>query len=548
MKKSFSLFLLFFILQTGITSAQEFARGADIGWLSEMENSGKVFLNDNGEEQDVLDILADHCINSIRLRVWVNPENGWSAQQDVINLATRAKNKGFRIMIDFHYSDNWADPGKQFKPQAWESYSTDELNQAVYNHTFDVLTAIKNAGITPEWVQIGNETNDGMLWEDGRASVGNGMANYASFVSNGNNAAKTVFPNIITIVHVANGFDNGLFTWNIGGLISNGAQFDAIGMSLYPDPDEWETMTSECLTNMQDMVNRYNKKVVISEIGMSWTAENEAKAFVEDIIAKNMSLPNNMGLGVFWWEPQTFDWRGYDKGAWNTNGRPTIALDGFLTNCNPQITDCNGDIDGSAYVDDCGTCVSGNTNIDACSPVNVTFKVNMASVDASQGVYITGTMLDWQITAMNNEGNNIYSYTLQMNPSDTGAYYFLNANNWENREIVPLQCVQYWDSDRGFTVPDYDITYNHNWESCDVITATTVRETQFNISPNPFHSNLRLSASSEVLYSILNTHGERIANGSCITDCNIGENLAKGIYFLKLQTEESTFIQKIVKD
>jgi len=469
MPVKYILVVLWLVVFSVQSFSQKFARGADIGWLSEMEDVGRTFYNDNGTEQDVLDILSEHCINSIRLRVWVDPENGgdYCGKADVLAQAKRASDKGFRIMIDFHYSDNWADPGKQYKPASWGTYNTSQLTQAVYDHTYDVLNELKKIGVAPEWVQIGNETNNGMLWDDGRASQH--MNNYAAFVSSGNKAAKAVFPNSITIVHVANGWDNDLFRWNIGGLLSNGAQFDAIGMSLYPDPDDWRTMTANCLSNMHDMVSRYNKPIVISEIGMSWSYETEAKAFVEDIIEKNQSL-GAKGLGVFWWEPQSYDWNGYDKGAWNpTSKRPTVALDGFMTNC--ANTDCNGVENGTAFIDDCGACVEGNTGLSACAPVEVNFTVDMTGADVSNGVYITGDMTatggNWSIVPLNQIKPNIYATSFSLYPETQGGYYFLNADDWNARETVPAECIGYYTADRGYRIPTADTTFFSVWSSCE---------------------------------------------------------------------------------
>jgi arabinogalactan endo-1,4-beta-galactosidase len=309
-----------------------FANGADTGWLSQMESTGKIFYNDAGTQQDCLQILKDHCINSIRLRVWVNPAGGWCGQTDVVNMAVRAKNMGFRIMIDFHYSDSWADPGQQTIPVAWAGYTHAQLVTAVYNHTYTVLSALSAAGVTPEWVQVGNETNNGMLWEDGRASVN--MANFAQLIASGYDAVKAVFSSAKVIVHISNGFDNALFRWIFDGLKNNGGKWDVIGMSLYPDPATWATLTAQCLTNMNDMIARYpGKEVMISEIGMDFTQATASHEFIVDIINKVKSLPDNKGLGVFYWEPECYNWQGYGKGAFDNTGKPTIAMDAFAENC-----------------------------------------------------------------------------------------------------------------------------------------------------------------------------------------------------------------------
>lgn len=169
-------------------AAPVFAKGADVSWLSEMEYYKWPFYNQNGAKQDLLHILKDHGINSIRLRVWVNPSINFSNKADVVKQAVRAKNMGFRIMIDFHYSDKWADPGQQSKPKAWENKSFNDLMKAVYDHTYDVMNALKSNGVYPEWVQVGNETNDGMLWEDGRASAN--MKQFAWLINSGYDAVK----------------------------------------------------------------------------------------------------------------------------------------------------------------------------------------------------------------------------------------------------------------------------------------------------------------------------------------------------------------------
>jgi arabinogalactan endo-1,4-beta-galactosidase len=306
-----------------------FAKGADIGWLSEMEAAGVKFYLTNGTEADCITVLKSKGINSLRFRVWVDPVGGWCGQADVVKMAVRAKNAGMRVMIDFHYSDFWADPGKQNKPKAWLTYNALELNQAVYTHTKTVLTALLNAGVVPAWVQIGNETNDGMLWEEGRASKN--MAQFAAMVSAGSKAVRETSAASKVIVHISNGYDNAMFRWMFDGLTANKVDYDIIAMSLYPTTTNWSTLTMQCLNNMNDMVARYNKDIMISEIGMDVTAAATCKSFIQDMIAKTKSLANQRGLGVFYWEPQCYNsWKGYTLGAFDNTGKPTAAMDGFM--------------------------------------------------------------------------------------------------------------------------------------------------------------------------------------------------------------------------
>lgn len=309
-------------------SASSFAKGADISWITEMESAGRKFYNSNGTQQDIMQILKDLGMNTIRLRVWVNPADGWNGKADVIAKAVRAKNMGMRIMIDFHYSDFWADPGKQTKPAAWAAQDLNGLKTSLANHTIDILNALKAAGVTPEWVQVGNETNDGMLWPDGKASVN--MSNFAQLFIAGYDAVKTVFPSAKVIAHVSNGWDNNLFRWLLDGLKNNGAKWDVIGMSLYPTTANWQTLNNQCLANMNDMIARYNTPVMIVEIGMSWDQPAAAKAFMQDLIQKTKSISGEKGLGVLYWEPQSYGgWKGYTLGAFDNAGKPTDALSAF---------------------------------------------------------------------------------------------------------------------------------------------------------------------------------------------------------------------------
>jgi arabinogalactan endo-1,4-beta-galactosidase len=310
-------------------AATAFAKGADVSWLSEMEYYNWAFYNDAGTKQDALQILKDHGINSIRLRVWVNPSINFSNKADVVKQAVRAKNMGFRIMIDFHYSDVWADPANQTKPAAWKSKDFNGLKQAVYDHTYDVLNTLKSQGVTPEWVQVGNETNDGMLWEDGRASKS--MSNFAQLINSGYDAVKKVNSGTKVIVHLSNGYDNSLFRWMFDGLKANGAKYDVIGMSLYPDKSNWQTLNQQTLNNMNDMVSRYGKEVMISEVGMDASDPTTSKAFLSDILNKTRAVSGGKGLGVFYWEPEQYGtWYAYTKGAFDSKGKVTIALDAFL--------------------------------------------------------------------------------------------------------------------------------------------------------------------------------------------------------------------------
>jgi arabinogalactan endo-1,4-beta-galactosidase len=310
---------------TGTSGTTSFANGADVSWVTQMEASGYAFYDSTGAKKDLFAILGGLGINAIRLRVWVNPTDGWCNTTDVLAKAQRAKAAGMSVMIDFHYSDTWADPGHQTVPAAWTNLGFSDLATQTYNYTVGVLDTLKAGGITPTWVQVGNETSNGMLWPDGEASLN--MADFAALVNAGYTATKAVFPNCKVIVHLANGYDNSTYRWLFDGLQAGNATWDIIGMSLYPTTSNYATLDAQCLANMQDMISRYGKPVMVCEVGMEADAPTTTEAFLRDVIAKTKSVS---GLGVFYWEPECYNWQGYGLGAFGSNGEPTAALNAFL--------------------------------------------------------------------------------------------------------------------------------------------------------------------------------------------------------------------------
>ena len=211
-----------------------FAKGADVSWLTQMESEGLTFKNKKGATTECMKLLKEDCgVNAIRLRVWVNPVEGWNNIYDVLVKARRADALGLRLMIDFHFSDTWADPGQQAIPAAWTGYSLSQTKTAVASHVKEMLTLLKKFDIEPEWVQIGNETRLGMLWPLGHLDTNNG-ANYAELTNAGYDAVKAIFPDAKVIVHVDCGNELWLYTNLFDKLKAQGGKYDMRGMSLYP--------------------------------------------------------------------------------------------------------------------------------------------------------------------------------------------------------------------------------------------------------------------------------------------------------------------------
>lgn len=330
--------LLLFISSTTIALAQKkntsaFAKGADVSWLPQMEATGYRFYDTDGKEKDCLQLLKERGMNTIRLRVFVNPSqdkaSGHCSKEETVAMALRAQKAKMRIMIDFHYSDTWADPAKQAKPAAWANLSFDALQKKVYEHTFDVLTALKKAGITPEWVQVGNEIPGGMLWPDGST---NNWAQLAQLLNKGYEATKAVNAKIKVIVHVDEGNNNEKFRWFFDKATEHQVKYDVIGLSYYPfwiKKDYSETI-ADLQNNLNDMVSRYQKEVMVVEVGGVDEQVQNTKELLAATIKAVRAVPNNKGLGVLYWEPQgAKSWSGYGLSAWQPNGKPSPALDAF---------------------------------------------------------------------------------------------------------------------------------------------------------------------------------------------------------------------------
>jgi arabinogalactan endo-1,4-beta-galactosidase len=344
-----------------------FAKGADVSHLLQLEDFGGTFFDD-GVQKDLLQILKDHGVDSIRIKVWNDPGNpccfpadqsdpaGYNNPAHVTQLAVRAHNMGFRIMIDFHYSDWWADPGKQYMPHEWEGQSITQLQSSLYNFTFDTLMTLKNNGVTPEWVQVGNEITGGMMWPV--ASTDN-WDNLAALLKEGYNATKAVDPSIQVILHYDNGGNNSGAVWWYDSAQSRGVQWDIIGLSFYPN---WHGSLGSVDFNMDNLSARYGKDVMIVETAYPWTSQNGdaepnaytdtgpvsypmsptgQRQFLDDLVNRIKAVPNGRGKGFFYWEPEFIpvEGAGWQYGAgdgWDNatlfdfNGNALSSLDAYL--------------------------------------------------------------------------------------------------------------------------------------------------------------------------------------------------------------------------
>lgn len=332
----------------------DFIMGADVSMLKQIEDNGGKFY-DSGVETDCLTILKEHGVNWTRLRLWNDPTDeqgkylggGNNDLESTVAMAARAKGMGFKFLLDLHYSDWWADPGKQTMPKAWVGLNSGDLEKAVYKYTADVIQRLVTADAMPDMVQIGNEVNGGMLWPTGKTwkegnEIVGGYDGFADLLKMGIQAVRDTDPNngdsqkrAKIVIHLANGGDNKLYRTVFDALTERNVDYDVIGLSYYP---YWHGALDDLESNMKDISERYHKDVVIAETayaatlndkdgftnlfdkneqnlgGYKATVQGQATA-IRNIMEAVAQVPNGRGLGIFYWEP---DWIPVEGAGWKT--------------------------------------------------------------------------------------------------------------------------------------------------------------------------------------------------------------------------------------
>jgi arabinogalactan endo-1,4-beta-galactosidase len=274
--------------------------GADISFLPQLESRGMKF-SDNGVAGDPLEIMKAHGFNYIRLRIFVDPENpkGYSPKQGFCDLAhteqmaKRIKATGMKFLLDFHYSDYWADPQQQNKPAAWAGENFTALKKSLYDYTVNVMQQLKDQGTTPDMVQVGNEINHGMVWPEGAI---NNLDSLAQLIYQGVKGVREVSPNTIIMLHIALGGQNAEARFFLDNMAKRNVPFDVIGLSYYP---KWHGSPTDLRYNMADLANRYPQQVMVAEY-------SQLKREVNDIA---FNVPNGKAMGSFIWEPIS-SWEG----------------------------------------------------------------------------------------------------------------------------------------------------------------------------------------------------------------------------------------------
>ena len=355
----------------------DFVKGADISTLPELEKQGGKFYNAANQQQDPIAILKANGINTLRLRLWVDPRDasgkayggGTNDLETTLALAKRGKAQGMQLLLDLHYSDFWTDPGKQFKPKAWEKLTFPQLEKQVHDYTRDTLARFKQAGVMPEMVQIGNELNGGMLWPEGKSWGQNGgeFDRLAALLKAGISGVRDNLSDpgqVKIMLHLAEGTKNDMFRWWFDEITKRHVPFDVIGLSMYT---YWNGPISALKANMDDISQRYQKDVMVVEAAYAWTLDNcdsaensfQAKeekdggypatvagqtAYLRDLMQAIRSVPDHRGKGLVYWEPT---WIAVPGNTWATpEGMKYIHDEWKQGNAreNQALFDCQGKV------------------------------------------------------------------------------------------------------------------------------------------------------------------------------------------------------------
>jgi arabinogalactan endo-1,4-beta-galactosidase len=369
-----------------LARAAEFMAGADISALTVHEGRGATY-RDAGVQGSAIEILRDHGANWFRLRLFVNPNpasdpfvaNNLSY---TIALAQRVKASGGKLLLDFHYSDTWADPGRQNKPAAWSALGLGDLVTRVHDYTRDSIAAFREAGVLPEMVQVGNEIANGMLWQSGYVWTGGshdaGFDNLAALLNAGISGAKEgagESPQPLVMIHHDKGAQWNTTSFFFNKLAARNVDFDVIGYSYYPkwhyNPASGAGDIDDLETNLHNTANAYGKPIVIVETGFaSRGAQFEPdyefdvsaagqQQFLETIIDVVQGVPNGLGQGVFWWYPEARPtsglnvWEGGRYGLFDQNGNllpAASAFEQFIDETLAGDYNDDGHIDAADYV------------------------------------------------------------------------------------------------------------------------------------------------------------------------------------------------------
>ncbi len=498
---------------------QSFYFGNDLSYVNQMEDCGAIFREDS-VPKDIYRIFADHGTNLVRVRLWVDP-SWWQMPleqpagvkpfyndlEDVRETIQRSKSAGMQVMLDLHYSDFWADPGRQLIPRSWlgEAHELEGLKDSVYNYTVRILSALDKDSLMPEIVKIGNENNSGILTqipeENGYnpiETVSSDWSRHAQLYNAAIKAVRDVGANSSINPKIAIHFSNNLSgqVWNFTNILNHAVRdFDIMGISYYY---AWHGAGINTLeSTIKSLVSKFPAyDIMVVETGYLWTTQNFDQMAniitesdpqylpvipekqLEYMVDYTRAVMRSGGTGVVFWEPAWVSTPCRTPWGQGSSHDHVVFFDPVLNNF---MENGGGKWTESRFY----------TNILA---KKVIFKVDMTGQDVSDGVYISGEFTGdpWEIVPMANEGEGIYSYFTYLSPGDSGTFFFLNGNDTGFQEILPVECAANGEGFRKYLIGTGGNIISEKWGTCEGVISGS-RDDEFtyredftiNIYPNP---------------------------------------------------------------
>ena len=553
--------------------SQEFYLGADLSYVNELKDCDAVYRNRSGEAVDPYELFSEEGANIVRLRLWHDPKwTNYSNLEDIKISIGKAKANGMQVLLDFHYSDFWADPGRQWRPQAWEGIEDDELlGDSLYQYTYNTLFTLHQEGLLPEMVQIGNETNGNILIQRGETELSGqspdlypiDWGRQSMLMNHGIQAVQDIESqfdvDIKTMLHVANPID--ARSWFEDASSNALVDYDIIGLSYYP---QWHKLgVREVGEYIADFKTRFGKDVMIVETGYPWTSNSLDQAnnvlnfdsrlftysnnFSIDVqrdfmIELSWIVKENGGLGVIYWEP-----------AWISSSCATYWATGSHWE-NATLFDFDGQLHrGADFLS-----YDYDQMPDALQDQTVTFKVDMTSIETSNGVYVTGDFTgetNWQFLPMNELADNIFSYTTEIPGRSQGAYIFYNDDVWSNssRETVPSNCARLWNTHREYWVKGEQAEFFFSWGRCDQVPNEKIlgfqEDARITLFPTRADRELKIQTEERIdhleLFDIGGSTNYQIKFKDQAIDVS---HLTPGVYLLRIVLKDETVVQRFVKN
>lgn len=575
MKVAFPWLCLLVLLATQQeANGQTFYKGVDLSYANELEDCGAEYF-DNTVARDPYAIFSEHGANLARFRLWHSPDwTDYSTLSDVKKSIARAKAANMQVILDFHYSDTWTDPGAQNIPASWAAVEELEvLADSLYHYTYGSLKKLGAENLLPDMVQLGNEINGNILMKEGEDLYPVNWSRNKFLLDKAADAVDAInveFGAAIKIIlHIAQP-ENAL-DWFEQAAANDIDHYDIIGLSYYPG---WSTLSlREAAHHVKLLKEAHQKEVLIVETGYPWTLD--AKDDANNVLGQSNLLTvygdspspetqrdflveltylvkENGGLGVVYWAP-----------AWVSTDCSTQWGQGSHYE-NAAFFDFNNALNESVEFLSYDYAIKPT----ALNEVKAKFLVDMAGIDTASGVFITGdfTGEPWEFREMTHVEQRIFEYETEIPGRSEGAYIFYNNDSWLDayQEKVPLACALYWGDHRKYTVKAEPVQYEYQWSNCANIEwnkeddeVTGIHEgnpgTKIQVYPNPTTGVLHIvpfiKSDQFAIYDMTGhpagNYTQFLSPGKGIVDM---QPLKPGVYILKVKSEEGSLFYKIVKE